>query len=384
MRTISIITPLYHGNKFLTNLLRNINACAETLDKDLTVEWVISNDSPDDPADISTLTIPSYIKCKCLQTEVNRGIHGARVKGFKASHGDYIVFLDQDDELMSNYLVSQLEHIGDADAVVCECSFDGHPFYNGIDRPDIEKCLTKEYLIKQKNGFVPGQTLIKRESIPEVWQRRLMKTNCCDDQYLWIAMLAKGCKFAANRETKYFHYPSGSNQSKNLSERFQSNMEMMEILSSEKILSEDELYDLRMSRDAETINYLKQNASQKTKISIYRKLLSFYEEKEDIIFDFSNLKGKIIAVYGADLGTHLIPLMHQKGITVKYIVDRNKEYENKINDSTIRVLSPENISDEIELVINTVLMDKEKVRDFLTKSYPKIEIVEISDLLGIK
>ena len=54
---------------------------------------------------------------RILVHESNLGIHAARLTGLKASEGTYVIFLDQDDELLEHALRTQFQAIKDADMV---------------------------------------------------------------------------------------------------------------------------------------------------------------------------------------------------------------------------------------------------------------------------
>lgn len=52
-----------------------------------------------------------------VEYEKNCGIHAAHLTGVRVARGKYIIFLDQDDELLENAVRSQLQMIQDADMV---------------------------------------------------------------------------------------------------------------------------------------------------------------------------------------------------------------------------------------------------------------------------
>ncbi len=69
------------------------------------------NDEPDEQPENPETS--SVISVRFLETDQNRGIHGAGVRGFEnSSSGEYVLFLDQDDKIVPDYFVSQLQAIG--------------------------------------------------------------------------------------------------------------------------------------------------------------------------------------------------------------------------------------------------------------------------------
>ena len=54
----------------------------------------------------------------------------------------------------------------------------------------LEKIKVLDNFIQEYNLIVsPGQVLIKRKSIPQLWLSKIMYRNGADDYFLWIVML---------------------------------------------------------------------------------------------------------------------------------------------------------------------------------------------------
>lgn len=98
----SIITPLYRAQGFVAGLV-------QTLQQQTFSEWELLL-IPDDGADYShVLQVDHRIRL------IDRGIQNtragpARNAGFDAAQGQYLVMLDHDDELQSNYLQAFYDH----------------------------------------------------------------------------------------------------------------------------------------------------------------------------------------------------------------------------------------------------------------------------------
>lgn len=112
----TVITPLYHGKKYIPAIISRLLACA-CASPEIEIELVLSNDSPEEFLEENLSS--DAVTIKVLNTDKNRGIHGARVRGLLNGTGDYIVFLDQDDRILPEYFNGQLSAMGFADAVVC-------------------------------------------------------------------------------------------------------------------------------------------------------------------------------------------------------------------------------------------------------------------------
>ena len=89
---ISIIVPVFHGRKYIDSMIAQMEVCATACRGRCTLELLFVNDDPDEA--IGSLT-SEKIKIRVMETNVNRGIHGARVYGLEQCTGDYVLFLDQ-------------------------------------------------------------------------------------------------------------------------------------------------------------------------------------------------------------------------------------------------------------------------------------------------
>lgn len=193
---ISVIVPIYKGKKYLRHLTdildRNFYLFNQMFSGENEVLFI--NDDPTDKLGISDCYYEgTNLKIHMVNLDTNHGIHGARVSGLRKAKGDYIVFLDQDDEIEENYIVSQCEKIGNADAVLC------NGYMSKYLMPGVQDIyLSREAQTRATdlqsfwdyNPIVsPGQMMIRKNRIPGVWTENIIKGNGVDDYCLWIAML---------------------------------------------------------------------------------------------------------------------------------------------------------------------------------------------------
>lgn len=375
MKNITIITPLYKGKKYLDNLRDMIELNAKNAKYICNIEWIVVNDYPEEF--IGEINTTDLVKTTVINNKVNKGIQGSRVTGLKASKGEYILFLDQDDEIAPEWVVSQSEKIKDADAVVCDCIFDGKPYYNFGNVPSLEECIKKDYNISEKCGFVPGQVLLRKEAIAEVWKTRILSWSCCDDRYLWLCMFANNKKFKTNNETFYIHNVSGNNQSWVTPVRHRSHLEMLNIVKEERLFSPDEEGKLSDSIERETLFFLEDRDFLRRKMNIYKNILLFKEYEYYLSKKINGIKNERIAIYGMEIGKHIYLKLKDEGIIPVCIIDRNA----KKNVEEIPIFLPDEIPNDVSLVINTIIRDEKKVSDFIKKKYPEIKILKIEDLL---
>ncbi len=372
---ISIIVPLYHGIKYIDRLHEMISLAAEKASSVANVEWVISNDDPNEKVENLRDDLLDIV---VVNTDVNQGIQGARVTGLKKSKGEYVVFFDQDDVLNADYFVSQLEHIGDADAVVCDGLDNGYPMYPSGKRNSLEESITKEFNLSVASGFIPGQVMLKRDSIPDIWINKWLKFNCCDDYYLWLCMYAGKKVFVSNPNVLYEHTLSGNNQGNDSLVWYKSTREMLDVIHEQGLFDADEeiLLERTANSALETILFNKNVVGKKC--NIYRKMLSMYEKKISLKAFFDRKGYKEIAIYGAALGMNLLELMKRENLHVLCIIDRNSPYVT----CDIPVVKRENIPILTDCIINTLIKDEKKTEDYIHSYYPEIDVISLTELLN--
>ncbi len=201
------------------------------------------------------------------------GIQKTRINGLKHAKGGWIIFLDQDDELLAEGFEEQLMLTNQADIIV------GNGLYQYGNKKKLiyKNRNTMEYLI-QKKRFIeirnlipsPGECLIRKTAIPKLWIDSPIKHNGADDWLLWILLFQNGCKFQYNEKMVYVHNDSdGQNLSLDLEKMYISAMEMYEFLKNQ--LKDTELNSLR---DAIQFKFLQDSGKLQIKdIWLYRKTI---------------------------------------------------------------------------------------------------------------
>ncbi|MCI8717922.1 MAG: glycosyltransferase [Lachnospiraceae bacterium] len=268
---ISIIVPFYRGNQYMNQLFASINHVANTMAKKVKFEVIMVNDSCD-----VQIVLPSninHIDVKIFENERNMGIQKTRINGLKHAKGGWIIFLDQDDELLAEGFEEQLMLTNQADIIV------GNGLYQYGNKKKLiyKNRNTMEYLI-QKKRFIeirnlipsPGECLIRKTAIPKLWIDSPIKHNGADDWLLWILLFQNGCKFQYNEKMVYVHNDSdGQNLSLDLEKMYISAMEMYEFLKNQ--LKDTELNSLR---DAIQFKFLQDSGKLQIKdIWLYRKTI---------------------------------------------------------------------------------------------------------------
>lgn len=183
MISLSIIIPVYNVEQYVQRCLESV------VTQDIlavNIECIIINDSSQDNSMIIVRQFVSAyngpILFKIVEHERNRGLSAARNIGLKQASGDYVLFIDSDDYLMPNSLVSfftNLRNHPNVDMIVgnvrnCKannllihniqepCLIDDHNvFVPMMLRHQIylyawNKCIRRELLIKNHIFFEEG------------------------------------------------------------------------------------------------------------------------------------------------------------------------------------------------------------------------------------
>ncbi len=262
---ISVITPIYKGEKYIEKLCDMVDKNAKAAQKKLTdieVEYILINDYPIQPIPNEVIekvkSSSEYISIIKFENSSNFGIHQSRVNGLRIATGEYVLFLDQDDEIEENTILSQIECLKkniNSDVVVA------NGYRKFIDGNDTKEIRLKELyarksalkLVRNQRIYIygtdmilsPGQCIIRKNAIPIEWHENILNTNGCDDFYLWLLMFENNCKFTINTDKLYYHTETKSNYSASADNMTKSYMAMCDILQKNHLISSKKIEILK-------------------------------------------------------------------------------------------------------------------------------------------
>ena len=243
MMDISVIVPLYKGQKYIIPIQKMVTQNIEFANEQgcsIGAELLFVNDYPEQDI-ISDFKDGGY-EVGVITNAVNSGIHQTRVNGLRRAKGDYILFLDQDDEITPNCLYSQFKAIGDNDIVVGNGYRGINGNYRKIYRSEKKQKLSskEKIFLKAANQIVsPGHCLIRKSAIPSAWYDNIMKDNGGDDLFLWLLMFENGKKFCINNDCVYKHVDTGENLSSNLDAMYRSSDNLIKMAEETGVLKEE-------------------------------------------------------------------------------------------------------------------------------------------------
>lgn len=150
MPRFSIVVPAYKSEAYL-------EACMESVARQRFEDWellVVVDGSPDASRAIAEARAAKDARVKVVNKERNEGIHRARVSGAQRATGDFVFFLDADDELHENCLEQMAEALAEKD---CDILHVGIKVIS-VGVPE-EECRTFESFINQEVEPLHGRQI---------------------------------------------------------------------------------------------------------------------------------------------------------------------------------------------------------------------------------
>lgn len=228
MKHISVIIPFYEGSKYISNLINQLERINSLTDFPI-LEVNIINDSPWYGLCISNKEDFSF-NINIIKNKHNMGIQKSRINGLLRSNGEYILFLDQDDELCIDGFELISKYMPEYDILFGNTEYQFINIYRKIYSSKLEMLYLFRYKIFLTIRNVipsPGCCLIKRTSIPDAWINNPLINNGSDDWMLWLLLFRNKPKFFITDKISYRHKTSDSgNLSADIGKMYLSSKEM--------------------------------------------------------------------------------------------------------------------------------------------------------------
>ncbi len=353
MRTLSVIIPLYKGSRYINTITQMIDRNRDVLKSEkiqVNIEVIFINDYPEDCIESDD---SSYV---LINHQINKGIHKSRVDGLEISKGEYILFLDQDDSISDDYVASQMSILldNDVDWVICNGIFRTNRIIYP-NQEDVQNVLDENHYYRSLTEIIsPGQVILKKNIVPLLWKKNILKNNFCDDAFLWILLKDTSAKLGYNSNIAYFHNEDGENTSFSWSNNANALKELEEL-----VLREDCLTEYKRNAFLQTVE------NEIYKHETFAKLSEMFDAifNIDLTNAIQTYATKKILIYGYGYwGRKLYDLLRLYSIKVEWIIDKNI----KGNVKDIYVSNSINIdkeflkNNEVLAVIATVY-DKEEI-----------------------
>lgn len=398
---VSVIIPLYKGNRFCDRLLDMLekNCVFHSLYRKCEVEVIFVNDHPDEK--IIIRESDRHFSVDVINQDKNRGIHASRVKGIVHSNGEYIIMLDQDDLVTEDWLYHQWTKMVSTGADFCVCNGWNGRFRVLWEEESFKKKVNDVgYYLTVGNAICsPGQVMMRKKRIPRQWLENIQRCNGADDFLLWIIILKENSFFLINDRHLYYHTPERSLDSIGSTKMLRSLKETADILQSIGLLDREEMLSLdkqikRMEclNDGQSIekmgeidlNSKKQLAERIKFQKMFHVMLDWMRLKDrgiKVADFFEKNSFYDIAIYGMGyIGEYLCDELKDSNICVRYGIDRSAiDYKKRL---IIHRMDDE--LEKVDVIVVTILEGTEKVVDAVKTriGYTVVTITEMLVSLG--
>lgn len=359
MVDVAIIIPLYKGERYIDRLIQMLNEAIcylHSVDK-CELQVVFVNDGAINPELERKTHQLDDVSVNYIQNETNIGIHGARIKGLKQSESQFVIFLDQDDFVKKEWLLSQYASIKKQDADIVVCNGTNGRFHKLWNYEQMEKWVNNlEYYLSYRNPIIsPGTTIIRRSAIPLLWTLDCLKKNGADDFFLWVHCLKNRCKFSLNDRILFMHSLNEWNTSSDYRLMAESIHEFSDILFRNAVIDSGEKEKLDEYSNRLVNRYLLGHANEKKKLLLLNMCERWCDEQKIADF-FGRIGAKQVAIYGAgEIGVLIHKMLTRSGIEVQYYIDRQAyDYYEEIP-----VLLLEEELPIVDAIVVSIIIDEE-------------------------
>lgn len=205
---ISVISPVYNGKNYIANLIKSLNR-----QKFKDFEFLLIDDgSTDDTVKIANRELKkTKINYKII-SQKNGGQSKARNTGIKNARGEWIVMIDSDDTIQTNYLKNMYEvaESNKCDVVICDLNRvnESNIFHETNDLLNFENKNGKEFFedfILHKIEIGPCSLLINRNYLNDL--KLLYNENSrYSEEFIFITHLLHSAKNVVHLKQKLYNY----------------------------------------------------------------------------------------------------------------------------------------------------------------------------------
>lgn len=223
---LSVVVPMYNSEKYIE---RCINSIIGQDMKDMEV-ILINDGSTDKTKYIAKQYVAKYKNIKLIDKENNEGISAARNTGIKNATGEYIVFIDSDDEI-NNGMFKNMHELGkksNSDVVMCsylrkykdfdvEIKANIKEDYIIYNRSDIEKNIIHTFVENTEYGYYyVWNKLYKKEFLEKnnIFFRKKIKFG--EDWFFNLEVFDNINTFSYINKPYYNYFDNMGSQSKNI------------------------------------------------------------------------------------------------------------------------------------------------------------------------
>lgn len=287
--SISVVLPTYNVEKYIS---RCLDSCLSQSLSDF--EIIIVDDCGSDRSiEIATEYAEKDNRIKIVKNKKNMGTYHARRVGVESSAGDYIVFLDPDDELAPLSLGLIYEKFCKSDAEILFYGVEYLPAIKWYKRKSIiypelnDKNLLEAFFSKGNVSYACG-TLGKaysRTFLLQLYSKLNVDEDFrfvyAEDMYLFLAAVLENPKFSNLHHIVYLYY--------------QNNESITKVVDEKSIRSNIFQYEFFLNYISSRVSLLKLTYSEKKTIDMV--VNSFYADRYLMYRRFGGAKGYFCSVF---------------------------------------------------------------------------------------
>lgn len=193
--TVQVIIPYYNKHQYVAETVRSV----EENKTDLTVSITIVDDCSPQPVPLS---LRGY---NILRTPQNAKLSGARNYGIRNTSSDYIICLDSDDLIPTNYIQTCYDKLQEGyDITYCNSIVFGL-YSQVIDWPEYDERILK------RNPFINCSAMYRRTVFDTVGGYDESMTIGWEDYDFWLSAAKAKFKFAKNNNSSLYYRQDGTN-----------------------------------------------------------------------------------------------------------------------------------------------------------------------------
>lgn len=207
MLKVSIVVPVYNVSAYIKRCLDSIAAQSYN---DIEVLFVDDCGADDSVSQIKEFIAKSERDCKLLHHSRNRGLSAARNTGLEAATGDYVYFLDSDDDITPDCIESLVTplNLWQYDVVVGDYSVIGGDCYSPLLLPEGPLYSNDDVIKAYAEGkwyVMAWNKLCRREFLLK--NKLFFKEGLIHEDVLWTFMVAcKANSLYAVKQSVYNYY----------------------------------------------------------------------------------------------------------------------------------------------------------------------------------
>lgn len=221
---ITVITPYYKGRKTIISTIDSVMKAYDNVKSELDLEYIVIIDSMEDKEEIYSDLLKKYNeKIVILENFENVGVAESRNRASVISTGDYLLFLDQDDDLREEYFLKTIEKMKKGIDFILTNGYICNKV-NGKEAPMyyVKPTIGKKTLLRANKISTPGQVILSRRlaEIKDLFAGCSDEAKGADDWAAYVNIFIKfpDLKVAYVNEKIFCYNLHGNNYSNNWQE----------------------------------------------------------------------------------------------------------------------------------------------------------------------